>query len=80
MQAAFVLIQVAGPGRAGDFPSMHDKLHAVPGVKTVHFVAGPNDVIVFVEAADHAALMDSISQIRTVEGVDSTDTRIVLPI
>jgi hypothetical protein len=48
-------------------------------VKTVHFLAGPTDVIAFVEAADQAALGESLGKIRGIKGVASTDTRIVWP-
>jgi DNA-binding Lrp family transcriptional regulator len=63
-----------------DASAMHDAFHAVPGVKTVHFVTGATDVIIFVEAADQKALMESMGKIRAVKGVAGTDTRIVLPI
>jgi hypothetical protein len=79
MNSAFVFIQVAGLGDRDGVRALHDALHAVSGIKTVHFVAGPTDVIVYVEAADPAALMDAIGQLRGVKGVASTDTRIVLP-
>jgi hypothetical protein len=79
MNSAFIFIQVAGLGDRNDVRALHDVLHAVSGVKTVHFLAGPTDVIVFVEAADQAALMDAIGKLRAVKSVASTDTRIVLP-
>ena len=59
--------------------ALHDALHAVDGVKTVHFLAGPTDVIALVEAADQAALGESLGKIRGIKGVTSTDTRIVWP-
>jgi nitrate reductase NapAB chaperone NapD len=80
MAAAFVLVQIGATAGWGDASTIHSALHAVPGVKTVHFLAGPTDVIVFVEAADQKALMESIGKIRSVKGVASTDTRIVLPL
>jgi hypothetical protein len=58
--------------------ALHDALHAVAGVKTVHFVAGPTDVVVFVDAADQSALLQAIGNLRAVKGVASTDTRIVI--
>ena len=78
MMAAFVFIQLSGMSGFGDAAAVHTALHAVPGVKTVHFVAGPTDVIVFVEAADQKALVDSVGKMRGVKGVGSTDTRIVV--
>jgi hypothetical protein len=54
-------------------------MHAVGGVKTVHFLAGPTDMMVFVEAADMMGLMTAVGNLRSLKGVASTDTRIVLP-
>ena len=59
--------------------ALHDALHAVGSVKTVHFLTGPTDVIAFVEAAGQAALGESLGKIRGIKGVASTDTRIVWP-
>ncbi len=80
MVAAFVLIQMGQMSGSADMQKLHSALHAVPGVKTVHFVAGPTDILVFLEVADQAAMMESIGKIRSVKGVASTDTRMVLPI
>jgi hypothetical protein len=55
-------------------------LHAVPGVKTVHFLTGPTDIIVYVEAAGNDGLMEVLGKVRAVKGVGSTDTRVVLPL
>lgn len=80
MMAAFVFVQMAGSGGWEEINALHEALHAVAGVKTVHFLAGPTDVIVFVEGADQAALADSLGTIRGTKGVASTDTRIVWPL
>ena len=80
MIAAFILIQVASAVGWGNAPTIHTALHAVPGVKTVHFLTGPTDVICYVETAGHDALMDVLGKIRAVKGVGSTDTRVVLPL
>lgn len=80
MMAAFVFVQMAGSGGWEEIDSLHEALHAVAGVKTVHFLAGPTDVIVFVEGADQAALADTLGLLRGVKGVGSTDTRIVWPL
>ncbi|NIL97036.1 MAG: hypothetical protein GTO62_07845, partial [Planctomycetales bacterium] len=66
--AAFVLIQIEVSGGMEGMGALHDALHAVDGVKSVHFLAGPTDVIVFVEAADQEALGESLGQIRGVNG------------
>jgi len=80
MVAAFILIQVASAVGWSNAPTIHNALHAVPGVKTVHFLTGPSDIVVYVEAASHEALMDVLGKVRSVKGVGSTDTRIVLPL
>ncbi|MCH8339532.1 MAG: Lrp/AsnC ligand binding domain-containing protein [Chloroflexi bacterium] len=80
MMAAFVFVQMAGSGGWEEIDALHEALHAVAGVKTVHFLAGPTDVIVFVEGADQAALADTLGLLRGVKGVGSTDTRIVWPL
>lgn len=77
MASAFVMIQI---GNTTDLKGLHSALHAIPGVKSVHFLAGPTDCIVFVDVADQAAMMDAIGKIRAVKGVMSTDTRIAIPV
>lgn len=77
MTSAYVKIQI---GNTTDLKGIHSALHAIPGVKAVHFLAGPTDVIAFVDVADQAGLMDAIGKIRAVKGVASTDTRIVIPV
>lgn len=67
-------------GAVSDFARFHNALHAIPGVKTVHLVAGPTDMIVFVKANDQAGLMEVLGKIRGVKGVAATDTRIVWPV
>lgn len=79
MVSAFVFVEVGDVEGAADMEALHNALHAVAGVKSVHFVAGPTDIIVFVNASDQPALMESVAQIRAVKGVTSTDTRIVFP-
>ena len=80
MMAAFVFIQIGDLGDWSEAKALHDALHAIAGVQTVHFVAGPTDVVAFVEAADQTALMEAVGKIRGTKGVASTDTRIVLPV
>ena len=80
MMSAFVFIQVGESEGWDSMSALHDALHAVGGVKTVHFVAGPTDVIAFVDAADQAAFMETLGAIRTVKGVASTYTRLVWPV
>jgi nitrate reductase NapAB chaperone NapD len=80
MVSAFVLIQLGGVGSAADLQKVHTSLHAIDGVKTVHLLAGPTDMIVFVESRDQAGLMVAIQKIRAVQGVASSDTRLVFPL
>ena len=80
MTAAFVFMQLTGQGGVNDLRDLHKALHAIPGVKTVHLLAGPTDMIAYVEGADQAAVMETLGKIRTTKGVASTDTRIVWPI
>lgn len=77
MVSAYVKIQI---GNTTDVDGLHKALHAIPGVKTVHFLAGPTDVIAFVETSDQAGMIAAIRQIRAVKGVASTDTRFVMPL
>ena len=74
MTAAFILLQLE---KGADAYKVHDALHTIAGVKTVHFMAGPTDGIMFVEVADQAALLQTIGKVRATAGVASTDTRIV---
>ena len=80
MMAAFVFIQMAASGGWDEMRTIHHALHAIADVKTVHFVAGPTDIIAFVEGADQRALAEAIGKIRGVKGVGSTDTRFVWPL
>ena len=78
MKSAFVLTQIGGLKDVSEVRALHDALHAIGGVKTVHFVAGPTDVIVYAEAEDDAGLGAVIGQMRATKGVERTDTRIVI--
>ena len=74
MTAAFIMLQLE---KGADGHKVHDALHTIAGVKTVHFMAGPTDGIVFVEVADQSALQQTLGKVRGTAGVASTDTRIV---
>lgn len=78
MVSAFIFAQVMGSGV--NFSTIHNAIHAIEGVKTVHFVAGPTDIIIYVETGDQRSLMETVGKIRAVNGVSSTDTRVVLPV
>ncbi len=76
MNTAFVFAQV---GDAQNLSQLHQSLHSVSGVKTVYFLAGPTDVLMQIEYEELDGLMATVGQIRAVQGVASTDTRLVLP-
>lgn len=72
---AYVLINV----RAGKTKDVVNAVRAVVGVKTVHACWGTPDVFAFVEAADLSGLGNLVlSSIQTIDGVEHTDTHIVL--
>jgi len=80
MVAAFVMIQMGTSAPWADAGALHAALHAVPGVKTVHFLMGSTDVIAFVETADQKTLIETVGKIRGIKGVTGTDTRMVVPV
>ncbi len=79
MVGAFVFIQVTGLSSPKDASNVHKALHAIPGVKTVHFLMGPTDVVAYIEAADQNALFEGVGKMRAVKGIANTDTRMVMP-
>jgi DNA-binding Lrp family transcriptional regulator len=79
MIAAFIFVNVA-PGFTGEIEAAHKAAHAVPGVKSVHFLLGPIDAIVYVEVKDMQALGETIRALHGIPGVGATDTRLVLPV
>ena len=56
---------------------MIDGVSAFDGVKQTHNVLWPIDCIAFIEAPDMDSLYGLIGAIRLIQGVDSTDTRLV---
>lgn len=56
MTSAYILVE-ALPGKAIDLANV---IKSLKGVKTVHLVTGPYDVITFVEAPDLKALGEMI--------------------
>ncbi|HET7378393.1 MAG TPA: Lrp/AsnC ligand binding domain-containing protein [Anaerolineae bacterium] len=77
MQGAIVKVQIGG---SADISGLHKGLHAVENMKEVYFLAGPDDVLCHVEAADVEAVVSTVMKIRGMKGVASTDTRFILPI
>lgn len=80
MTAAYIFVQIGNLKGIDDIRELHKALHAIPGVKTVHLLIGPTDMILYVESADQTGLMETIGKIRSARGVAATDTRIVMPL
>ena len=77
MTQAYVLITAT----IGKVRHVSKDLKGIRGVKSVHVVTGPYDVIVFVEAKDLATLTDTVlDRIHKVKGVVDTNTAIVAEI
>ena len=74
MSAAYVLIHL---NIAVDFADSLNAIRVIDGVQRADLVVGPDDCIAYIEADDAAQLMNAIRAIRSVEGVDKTDTRSV---
>jgi DNA-binding Lrp family transcriptional regulator len=56
-----------------------EALSAIEGVKSVHNVTGPYDVIAFVEVSDTDALGELvITKIQLIDGIDYTLTCVVI--
>ena len=74
MVQAYVLITAA----IGKVRQVSKDLKGIQGIKSVHVVTGPYDVIVFVEAKDLATITDTVlDKIHKVKGVVDTNTAIV---
>lgn len=72
---AYILINV----RAGKSRDVVKKLQAVKGVKSANACWGRPDIFALVEAANEKALAESVlDNIQKVDGVESTDTHIVI--
>ncbi len=73
--SAFVLIDVTG----NHTKSAYKTLTRIQGVKTLHAVTGPFDLIAQVEAETIEELNDIVlSRIRSVDGIMKTSTALVL--
>lgn len=72
---AFVLINV----RAGKNREVANKLRQIEGVKSANVCWGRPDIFAFVEAQNEKALADTVlDKIQSLEGIESTDTHIVI--
>ena len=79
MMSAFVFVQVGETEGWDEMRALHDALHRVARAKAVRSVAGPTEIVVFVDATDQPALGETLGKLRALKGVASTDTRIVWP-
>jgi DNA-binding Lrp family transcriptional regulator len=72
---AFVLINV----RAGKAPEVVNKLRKTDGVQLAHACWGRPDIFALVEARNERALTNLVlEKIQPIEGIESTDTHIVI--
>jgi DNA-binding Lrp family transcriptional regulator len=77
MTRGYVLITAA----IGKVKQVAKDLLRIKGVKSVHVVTGPYDIIVFVEAKDLDTLSSAIvDDIHKVKGVVDTNTAIVVEV
>lgn len=63
-----------------DATEVVSSLRDIPGVREADFVFGPTDAVAHIEAPDEAALLEVIDQMYDIEGLSSTDTRIVIEV
>jgi len=70
---AYVFIDVEA-----DPTEVVNSLRDIPGVKEADALFGPDDAVARIEAPDEVALMEIIGQMYNIEGLSSTDARIVI--
>jgi len=74
---AYVLVTAA----IGRVRQVAKELERLAGVKSVHVVTGPYDIVVFVEAKDLAKLTNTVVEgIHKIKGVVDTNTAIVVEV
>lgn len=72
---AYVLINV----RVGKTREVVNKVQQIEGVKSVNACWGRPDIFSFMEIPNEKALADTVLlKIQTIDGVESTDTHIVI--
>ncbi len=77
MVQAYILITAA----IGKVRRVAKELDGLRGMKSVHVVTGPYDIVVFVEAKDLATLTNTVVEgIHNIKGVVDTNTAIVVEI
>jgi DNA-binding Lrp family transcriptional regulator len=76
MIKAYVLV-VANPGETKNVVAA---LRAIPGVKELHEVMGPYDIVIELEVDSLSDVPPILSdRIRTVEGIESTTSLVTFP-
>jgi DNA-binding Lrp family transcriptional regulator len=72
---AYVLINA----KSGKIPNLVKALSKIGQVKTVHPCWGRPDIFAYVEVENQKALSDLVfSKIHSLDGVESTDTRLII--
>ena len=72
---AYVLINV----RAGETRAVVTRAKKIPGIKSVHACWGRPDVFAFVDVRNEKALAETVlERIHDIDGVEATDTHIVI--
>jgi len=72
---AYILVNV----RAGRIRDVVTKVRGVAGVRTAHACWGRPDIFAMVDVQDEGTLADTVlTKIQAIDGVESTDTRIVI--
>ncbi len=75
MVQAYILITAA----IGKVRQVSKELEGLRGMKSVHVVTGPYDLVVFVEAKDLSTLTNTVVEgIHKIKGVVDTNTAIVV--
>lgn len=75
MVQAYILITAA----IGKVRQVSKELEGLRGVRTVHVVTGPYDLVVFVEAKDLSTMTNTVVEgIHKIKGVVDTNTAIVV--
>ena len=78
MQVGFPRQAMVGVRANGDVRSTGDQLAGMPEVDYVVVTAGSFDVILEIVCEDDDRLLDTVSRIRDVDGVESTETFVYL--
>ncbi len=78
VQVGFALQAMIGIRADGDLAEIADKIGKLPEVDYVVVTAGSFDVLVEVVCEDDDHLLDTVSRIRAVDGVETTETFVYL--